>query len=137
MQEEIDMTNRETSAGRPDHGADEPDGARGLPTDETRAFAERLAREATAAALEAVVTANRFAFLHAELLTGNTMLDAAEVTLQGSTRDRRYALAREAHDVVARHLARGPALGLSVLEWDDVSDGLAHLKARLDACPPR
>jgi hypothetical protein len=88
-----------------------------------------------AASLQAAVAASRFSFLQTELLTGNTMLDAADATQQASMRSRRRALAHEAHDVVARHLAGGAALGLTGPEREEVTAGLAHLKARLDAVP--
>jgi hypothetical protein len=102
------------------------------PEDTSRA--ERDAH-AEAAQLQKAVAATRFSFLQAELLTGNTMLDAADVTQQASVRTRRRALAQEAHDVVARHLSSGGELGLTVPEREEVTAGLAHLKARLDAVP--
>jgi hypothetical protein len=100
------------------------------PEDTSRA--EREA-EGNAAQLREAVAATRFSFLQAELLTGNTMLDTADGTQQESVRRRRRGLAQEAHDVVARHLSSGADLGLTLPERDEVSAGLAHLKARLDA----
>jgi hypothetical protein len=97
----------------------------------------RAGRDASAEAaqLREAVAATRYSFLQAELLTGNTMLDTADGTQQASVRTRRRALAQEAHDVVARHLADGAALGLTGPEWEEVTAGLARLKARLDAPP--
>jgi hypothetical protein len=180
------MTNRETGAGSPGRGTDEPDDARRLPDDEIRDIAEQLVREARAvppaspsaetsvqrrelspaaedrvedalvalgaadpentsradrdangdaAQVREAVAATRYSFLQTELLTANTMLDVADGTHEASVRTRRRALAQEAHDVVARHLGRGPELGLSAPEWEEVTAGLARLEARLGTPP--
>jgi hypothetical protein len=81
--------------------------------------------------LEIAVRLAYVRFLRVELEVGNTMLDAAANRIDREVRLRRKGRAQEAHDEVARQLARGAQLGLHALELAEVRAGLARLKARL------
>jgi hypothetical protein len=74
-------------------------------------------------------------FLRVELEVGNTMLDAAEGADE-EVRTRRRWRAQEAHDEIARQLARGTKLGLPARERGEIRDGLARLTKRLALISP-
>ncbi|HEY0777494.1 MAG TPA: hypothetical protein VGD56_05955 [Gemmatirosa sp.] len=82
--------------------------------------------------LQAEIHATRLHFLQTELDVGNTMLDTARASHDDDVRARRWGRAREAHDEVARQLAKGDALGLSDAERARIGDDLARLRERLD-----
>jgi hypothetical protein len=133
------MTNPESGDGaRAAHG---PHAPRRTSDDDVRDVAEAPIREAEAsladelrgfAHLQDAAEATQLQFLRVELEVGNTMLDTADSTRDVTVRARRRARAQDAHDVVARQLAREPELRLTTDERDGIIAGLADLASRLD-----
>ena len=70
-------------------------------------------------------------FLRTELMTGNVLLDVAYSTQDRAVRVRRVQAARDAHDVVARHVGEG-VMHFSHEEWQTLRVGLAALRCRLE-----
>lgn len=70
-------------------------------------------------------------FLRTELMTGNVLLDAADSTRDHAVRARRVQSAREAYDVVARHVSKG-GTHVSPEDWQSLRTALAALRGRLD-----
>lgn len=105
----------------------------GLPSELTiRATREAGPHTDVHEALESQVAAHRLHFLETELSIGNTMLDAAAITQIPASRTRRVAAAWEAHDEVARSLARGDHPAFTAAEQEGLEAGLARLRSRLE-----
>ncbi len=83
--------------------------------------------------LQEKLHSTRLHFLTVELEVGQTMLATAASSEDPATSARRHARAQEAHDEVARQLARGKALGLTPSEHDQIATGLARLGERIAA----
>ena len=82
-------------------------------------------------ALTESLAAGRLDFLRVELQVCGTLLDAADGSRDDVARARRRARAQEAHDEVARHLAKGAMPGLTAAQWTELTTGLAALSQRL------